>query len=83
MVLNEKHRLAPDREQLRPGYDDNYEYKLRGYFSGDTVYELVSDSFLPEFVLQGYQLISPNPPPIFPSQFGGRRVRQFQVERPL
>ncbi len=39
VVLNEKQQLAPDREQLSIGSDNNCEYKLRGSFSGDRVYE--------------------------------------------
>jgi hypothetical protein len=83
VVLNENRKLAPDREQLNVGSDNNYEYKLRGYFSGDKVYELVSDRFLPEFVLEGYELISTNPPPIFRSQLGGQEDNRLRVEQPL
>src|SRR5438045_396238 len=35
VMLNEKQKLAPDREKLEFGSDNNYEYKLYGYFSGD------------------------------------------------
>ena len=83
VVLNENKKLAPDREQLRIGSDNNFEYKLRGYFSGDKVYELVSNRFLPEFVLQDYELISTNPPPIFRSHFRGESPKQPAIERPL
>ena len=31
-MLNEKQKLAPDRERLNFGSDNNYEYKLYGYF---------------------------------------------------
>ena len=31
-MLNENHKLAPDREQINFGFDNNYEYKLYGYF---------------------------------------------------
>jgi hypothetical protein len=82
VVLNENQQLAPDREQLELGSDNGFEYKLRGYFSGDQVYELVSDRFLPEFVLQGYELISTNPAPILPSQIHGQRVGTGEIERP-
>ena len=82
VVLNENRRLAPDREQMKIGSDNNYEYKIRGYFSGDKVYELVSNRFLPEFVLQDYELISTNPPPIFRSQFEGRPDNRLQIEQP-
>src|SRR5438132_13342604 len=33
VMLNEKQKLAPDREALNFGKDNNYEYKLFGYFS--------------------------------------------------
>src|SRR6266508_3243667 len=69
VMLNEKQKLAPDREPLEFGNDNNYEYKLYGEFSVDKVYEPASNSVYPKFVLKGYELISPNPPPIFRSQF--------------
>jgi hypothetical protein len=42
----------------------------------------VSNRVLPEFVLEGYELISTHPAPIFPSQFRGRAGGQSQIERP-
>lgn len=83
VVLNENQKLAPDREQLSVGSDNNCEYKMRGYFSGDKVYELVSNRFLPEFVLLNYELVSTNPPPIFKSQLAGRRDNRRGIEQPL
>ena len=50
-----KHRTRAGPRTVEIGSDNNYEYKLRGYFSGDKVYELVSNRILPEFVLQGYE----------------------------
>ena len=47
VMLNEKQKLAPDREKLDFGSDNNYEYKLYGYFSGDKVYEPASNTILP------------------------------------
>ncbi len=92
VMLNENKKLAPDRAELGPGtgnsyethvgFDDNYEYKLHGYFSGDKVYELVSNSIYPEFVLTGYELISKHPPPIYPSQITGRPAGAFAIEKP-
>src|SRR3977135_319003 len=76
VMLNEKQKLAPDREKLDFGSDNNYEYKLYGNFSGDKVYEPASNSIYPEFVLKGYQLISMNPPPIFKSQFRGHATAE-------
>ncbi len=72
VVFNEKEKLAPDREQLNFGFDNNYEYKLYGRFSGDTVYDAGSNGFYPEFVLRKYELISIRPAPIFKSQFSDR-----------
>jgi len=72
VVFNEKEKLAPDREQLNFGFDNNYEYKLYGRLSGDTVYDAGSNGFYPEFVLKKYELISVSPAPIFKSQFSDR-----------
>ena len=65
VMLNENKRLAPDRESGTLGSDNGYEYKLQGYFSGDTVYEPASNGFYPEIVLTGYEERSTNPGPIF------------------
>jgi hypothetical protein len=65
VMLNEQKMLAPDRQANKAGSDNNYEYRLQGYFSGQTVYEPASNSFYPEFVLTGYKLISDHPPQIF------------------
>jgi hypothetical protein len=65
VMLNEQKVLAPDRQQGRLGTDNNFEYRLTGYFSGDTVYEPASDGFYPEFVLTGYEIRDTNPPLIY------------------
>ena len=85
VMLNEKQKLAPDRERLEFGSDNNYEYKLFGEFSGDKVYEPASNGIYPEFVLKGYELISENPAPIFKSQFRGSASTadlRYVVEKP-
>src|SRR6266498_5259112 len=85
VMLNEKQKIAPDREQLKFGSDDNYEYKLYGDFSGDKVYEPASNTIYPEFILKGYELISTNPTPIFKSQYSGRpspTELRYTVEKP-
>lgn len=91
-MLNENKKLAPDRSQLGPGtgssyeahagFDNNYEYRLHGYFSGDQVYELVSNRIYPEFVLTNFELISTHPTPIFPSQLSGRPAGVYVIEKP-
>jgi len=65
VMLNEQKVLAPDREANAMGYDNNTEYRLDGYFSGQTVYEPASNAFYPEFVLTGYKAMSSNPQRIF------------------
>jgi hypothetical protein len=85
VMLNEKQKLAPDRERLSFGSDNNYEYKLYGHFSGDKVYEPASNSIYPEFVLERYELISTNPPAIFRSQYDARaqaRTSRLLIEKP-
>ncbi len=68
VMLNEQKILAPDRVRNAIGSDNNYEYRLSGYFSGENVYEPASDTVYPEFVLTGASVISTNPPLIFPDR---------------
>jgi hypothetical protein len=85
VMLNENEKLAPDREQLNFGSDNNYQYRLYGYFSGQTVYEPASNGFYPEFVLKRYELVSTNPPPIFKSQLSSRAqaaTTRYTIEKP-
>jgi len=85
VMLNEKQKLAPDRAQNSFGSDNNYEYKLYGYFSGDKVYEPASNGIYPEFVLKNYEVISTNPPPIFRSQYNSRAqaaTSRLTIEKP-
>src|SRR3954451_21000137 len=85
VMLNEKQKLAPDRQALSFGNDNNYEYKLTGYFSGEKVYEPASNGIYPEFVLKDIKLISTTPPAIFKSQVNGAAqsaVTRLTIERP-
>ena len=65
VMFNEHQKLAPDRAGGRLGTDNNFEYKLFGFFSGETVYEPASNGFYPEFVLTGYEVISETPANIY------------------
>lgn len=65
VMLNEQEKLAPDRAQNTLGSDNNYEYKLYGSFSDQTVYEPASNGFYPEFVLKSYELLNVAPPSIY------------------
>lgn len=85
VVFNEKEKLSPDRERLSFGSDNNYEYRIYGTFTGETVYEPASNGFYPEFILKKYELISTNPAPIFKSQYNDRAraaLKRTQIERP-
>ncbi len=67
VVFNESKKLNPDRlpetgpPGRRYGFDQNYEYKIYGYFTGDKVYEINSNQILPEFMLTGYELVNRKP----------------------
>ncbi|MBK1834396.1 hypothetical protein JIN78_10025 [Roseibacillus ishigakijimensis] len=67
VVINERYGKQPDRlpevgpPDRRYGYDNNYEYKLKGRFTGEKVYEINSNQFLPEFMLTGYELLDTDP----------------------
>ncbi len=82
VMFNENQKLAPDREQINFGFDNGYEYRLRGFFSGDKVYEPASNGIYPEFILKGYELVSTNPPPIFKSHYSGSGDHRLRIERP-
>jgi hypothetical protein len=85
VMFNEKQKLAPDRQQVNFGFDNNYEYKLFGHFSGEKVYEPASNTIYPEFILKDYQLISTNPPAIFKSQVSGSAAAattRLTIEKP-
>jgi len=81
VMLNEQKMLAPDRQANTPGSDNNCEYRLQGYLSGQTVYEPASNSFYPEFVLTGYKLISDHPPEIFRDP-RAHDVESLTIDRP-
>jgi len=67
VIFREDRKLSPDRlpEAGPPGqryaFDNNYEYRLRGYFTGEERYEPNSNQFLPEFMLTDYEVLDRNP----------------------
>jgi hypothetical protein len=65
VMMNEQRTLAPDRAQGKLGLDNDYEYRLSGHFSGDTVYEPASNGFYPEFILLGAEVKSTKPSNIY------------------
>jgi len=66
-TMNEWSRYTPDRlhqdgpSGARNGFDQNYEYKIWGYYTGEKVYEPNSNQFVEEFKLTNYELISKEP----------------------
>jgi hypothetical protein len=81
VMLNENRMHAPDRDANAIGYDNNYEYRLKGFFSGQKVYEPASNGFYPEFVLTGYELISSDPPSIYRDP-GATDPTRLSLDRP-
>lgn len=70
VMMNEDSLLSPDRiPETGPGdnhgFDQNFEYKIWGNFTGETVYDPNSNNHLPEFQLRKYELISRTPGWIF------------------
>ena len=67
VVFNESKKTNPDRmpEAGPPGqryaFDQNFEYRIRGNYTGRQVYEPNSNQFLPEFMLTGYEVVDRQP----------------------
>jgi hypothetical protein len=66
VILREDRKRQPDRlpeygAGKQYGYDQNFEYKLRGYYTGRKAYDPNSDQVLPEFMLTDYQVLDRQP----------------------
>ncbi|MEM1294963.1 MAG: hypothetical protein AAGH89_06325 [Verrucomicrobiota bacterium] len=67
VMMNESVKHTPDRlPEVNPGgkafgYDHNYEYRIRGRYTGKRVYDPNSNQVLPEFLLTEFELISNRP----------------------
>ncbi|WP_227021539.1 hypothetical protein [Oceaniferula marina] len=67
VIINESSKRTPDRlpengpAGRRYGFDQNYEYRLYGHYTGEQVYEVNSNQFLPEFKLTRYEVVNKNP----------------------
>lgn len=82
VIFREDQKTNPDRlpEAGPPGqnygFDNNYEYRIWGYFTGKDYYEPNSNQFLPVFMLTRYELVDRNPGWLFsPSD----RYNRFQI----
>jgi hypothetical protein len=71
VVFREDRKHNPDRLSedgpagQRYGYDQNFEYRIRGNYTGQQVYDPNSNQFLPEFMLTSYELVDRQPGWIF------------------
>lgn len=67
VIMREDKKTTPDRmsESGPPGqcyaFDNNAEYRIRGYYTGKQAYEPNSNQFLPEFMLTGYEMVERQP----------------------
>jgi len=67
VMMREDRKRAPDRlpengpAGRRYGFDQNFEYRLNGYFTGNKAYDPNSNQFLPEFMLTGYEVVDRDP----------------------
>ena len=67
VIIKEDKKHQPDRlhengpEGQRYGFDNNYEYRLNGYFTGAESYDPNSNQFLQTFMLTGYEVVNRNP----------------------
>lgn len=67
VIFNESQKRNPDRlpedgpTGSRYGFDQNYEYRIYGRYTGRTLYDPNSNQFLPEFELSHYKLVDQSP----------------------
>lgn len=67
VMMREDRMKVPDRLPEESvvgesfGYDQNFEYRIRGYYTGRMAYDPNSNQILPEFMLTGYELINSDP----------------------
>ncbi len=71
VLMNESSKRVPDRlpengpTGARYGYDQNYEYRISGNYTGRKAYDPNSNSVLPEFRPTGFTLLNKKPGWIF------------------
>jgi hypothetical protein len=67
VIFKETRRKNPDRlpedgpEGARYGFDNNYEYRIYGNYTGEKAYDPNSNQILPVFALTDYQLVNTQP----------------------
>ena len=74
VLFDESSKRSPDRlpengpPGARYGFDNNYEYRINGNYTGQEAYDPNSNQFLPVFRLTSYQLVNRNPGWLFSPQ---------------
>jgi hypothetical protein len=67
VIFREDRKYNPDRlpengpQGARYGFDQNFEYRIRGNYTGETAYDPNSNQFLPVFMLSSYEVVNRNP----------------------
>lgn len=87
VIMDESVKKNPDRmsESGPPGqryaFDNNYEYRIQGRYTGKTAYEPNSNQFLPVFQITGYELLNRQPGWLFRPDDRYDRYRITMVPR--
>ena len=82
VMMREDRKNTPDRlpengsSDQRYAFDQNFEYRIRGNYTGRQVYDPNSNQFLDEFMLTGYELTNRQPGWLFSvsDRYDSRRV---------
>src|SRR6478735_8917036 len=67
VLMREDKKHCPDRLSengapgQRYGFDNNTEYRIHGYYTGQQAYDPNSNQILPEFMLTGYEVLDRQP----------------------
>lgn len=66
VIFKEDRKRAPDRlpensSGASYGFDNNFEYRIKGYYTGEEGYDPNSNQFLPVFMLTDYEVVDRNP----------------------
>lgn len=87
VIMSESLKKNPDRlpENGPPGqryaYDNNFEYRIHGRYTGETGYEPNSNQFLPVFQITSYELLNRQPGWLFRPDDRYDRFRITMVPR--
>ena len=87
VIMREDRKYLPDRlPESGPhgqcyAFDNNFEYRIRGYYTGREAYEPNSNQFLPVFMLTSYELVNRQPGWLFRPDDRYDRLRISMVPR--